>query len=286
MAYGVSNSIYPSSYETIMDDVSSKVISNEDLAKIAAANAAEKPVSRNPMPTGSLAIPTNYGGGKISEQDLAAIAAANAAEPSQEIDLQSIGTLAIPKPILSNGFSSEGGYTTANGVKLNEIPDFLRNADVAAAYAGNPQLNQNYNYNYQNRFADSTAWDQISGGLMNAPASGSNALRANQAARSGMGQMQGQDFARLGNQLGETMRNEFGNADTINRTNKFNVGQSNQANRQTTTNRIHALDAQRKAELDNWATINADIAGRNVAGVYDRAESTRADSDGLFGGWF
>jgi hypothetical protein len=82
------------------------------------------------------------------------------------------------------------------------------------------------------------------------------------------------------------MRNEFGNADIINRSNKFNIGQSNTANRQTTTNRIHALDAQRQAELDNWSRINADIAGRNTADVYTRAERRREDDGGLFGGLF
>ena len=171
-----------------------------------------------------------------------------------------------------------GGYTTATGTKLQDMPDFLANTDVAASYAGPVNLNQNYNYDLQNKFAASNAWDQVSGGLMKAPASGGAALRANQAAQDNMGQIQGQDFARLGNQLGEVMKTEFGNVDSINKQQRFNTEQFNKAGLQTAKNRIQGLDWQRDAALDNWKRINADIAGRNMANYYGAAEQARQDN--------
>ena len=269
-------------YDQLTQSRGSAKLDPEIAAQIAAINAKESQVPTRPTVQGGLAIPQNYGG-TLPPEVAAEIAKKNEEEKNQDVPMVRPGTLYIPKVPLPDGFDHMGGYTTANGTKLQDIPDFAKHATVEAAYMGDPILNQNYNYSLQNRFANSNAWDSLSNNLMSARPNGSNALRANQSARQGLGQMQRQDFSRFGNQIGETMKNEFGNVDTINNANRFNTNQYNIANKQTVTNRMHALDAQRRAELENWSRINADLAGLNLADVYERAERDRKDDEGLFG---
>ena len=185
-------------------------------------------------------------------------------------------------------YDNLNGYTTATGTQLQDIPDFMANTNVGAATIGPAHLNQNYNYGLQNRMANANQFNQISNNLTSAPAGGANALRANQAMQSQMGGMQQKDFNRLGNQLGETMKNEFGNLASINKNQRFNSDQLNKANLQTIKNKIQAMDWERDAALRNWGRANADIAGRNTAAMYAAAEKARKDNqwDNQFMNWF